>query len=146
MGHLGTQCATCPWSVKNQQKPPAHMPEEWFSKKRRKELWEDLRKGDIMGCHSTIDDNEHNGVPHPEHGTLPCVGSAALQFTELNHYGKISEEGGTWADYVANAKDRGVKPMTKEGAYAAGMTLSIPQPLGSIPPGWVCQPTGDVAI
>ena len=132
-------CAQCPWLTANHGKRNG---EGWYSKANRRRLWTGIRRGDApgMSCHPTdtrMEFPEH--IPGPSEGTemKACAGWLILAQIELKAYEMMGKRyhdpAEIWRAYVADAKNRGVQPMTRAGLLNfAG--LLMPKPLGLADP------------
>ncbi len=128
VGYRDGPCANCPWLVTNHGR---RHPNGWFRASNRRRLWAGLRTGEAPGmtCHPTDPNNPvPDGHPKPSGDTevRECAGALALLQLELRRL----EDSASYSAYQADAKARGVRPVTIEGAFAFVARVSLPPPIG----------------
>lgn len=91
-GQCAKACKTCPWLTVNHNKRPDL--ENWYSTANLKRLWEGIRSGSPMICHSTDPEAiNYGGTKEIKPGKeMHCVGSLVLVMAHANYLGKLSDQ------------------------------------------------------
>lgn len=116
-------CKTCPFLAINAGKPnpngwqPEDDQHDWYSDKNLKRLWEGIRRGEVMICHSSDPNADSYGGNASKPGSeRPCTGAVLLTMLHMNRYGELLDKSKSTA-YREYQKLTG-KPITKRGMEA----------------------------
>lgn len=121
-------CNTCPWKKSNHGK---EHPNGWYHKDNLKDLWNGIRNGEPMICHSTdAKQKEYGGTKDIAPGNeRHCIGALILVQRHLNAITECTEKGyGGLSEYHFVTR----KPITRKGITAWAERINFPYP-GEIP-------------
>lgn len=112
-------CNTCPFLEENTGKPNPEGHEnskanqDWYSDENLLRIWKEICNGEVLQCHSFDPEAASYGGTNAKGGKrIICLGSLALVFTHINHFGELFEKNRKTA--YAKYKKQSEFPMSRE--------------------------------
>lgn len=130
-------CKTCPFLPDNANKPtPDGFKEDnpdapdWFSDEHLIELWEGIRSGEFLACHSTLEDRAKYVGKGVTEKTKPraCIGSLVASYAHFKAYENIvlaNPDLDADETYRKYKEEAGEHPFTLDGLRSFAFALKI---------------------